>query len=120
MRPNSHLRVGIVAIVGLLAIWMGGAADAEPGPEKEADSLAAGKELFAREWLHGDKRSFAGDGLGPVFNAQSCAACHHQGGIGGAGSRETNATLISVFVAREAPGMLTGRGRNPAQIKQKA
>ncbi len=108
MCPNSHLRLGIVAIVGLAAAWIGGAAGARSGPEKEPDALAAGKELFTREWLQGDKRSFAGDGLGPVFNARSCVACHHQGGVGGAGTRETNATLISVFVAKEFPGAMTG------------
>ena len=26
-----------------------------------------------------------GDGIGPVFNAKSCVACHFQGGVGGAG-----------------------------------
>ena len=41
--------------------------------------LAQGKELFTREWITGDRRSHAGDGLGPVYNAQSCAACHRLG-----------------------------------------
>jgi mono/diheme cytochrome c family protein len=70
----------------------------------EHERLAVGKELFTREWLRGDKRSLAGDGLGPVFNARSCAACHHQGGIGGGGPRGSNNTVVSAFVAASGRG----------------
>jgi CxxC motif-containing protein (DUF1111 family) len=38
-----------------------------------------------------------GDGLGPVFNARSCAACHFQGGVGGGGGIEHNAVSYEVF-----------------------
>lgn len=61
-----------------------------------SDHLQAGRELFVREWIAGDPRSYAGDGLGPVFNARSCVACHNQGGIGGSGARKNNAVLVSV------------------------
>ncbi len=37
-----------------------------------------------------------GDGLGPVFNANSCLACHRQGGAGGSGPFETNVNLFTV------------------------
>jgi CxxC motif-containing protein (DUF1111 family) len=37
-----------------------------------------------------------GDGLGPVFNATSCVACHHLGGPGGAGGLEHNVTTFTV------------------------
>ncbi len=66
--------------------------------------LAQGKELFTREWIAGDRRSHAGDGLGPVYNAQSCAACHRLGGIGGAGNNETNVSLVTVFVGAVSDG----------------
>lgn len=107
MNQNCHRQFGLVAFVALTAAWIGGGASASHGSDKEID-LAAGKELFTREWLHGDSRSFAGDGLGPVFNARSCLACHHQGGVGGAGTKETNVTLISVFVTTPQVRMLTG------------
>jgi CxxC motif-containing protein (DUF1111 family) len=91
--------------------------------EKDRDQLARGKELFSREWLPGDRRSQAGDGLGPLFNARSCAACHHLGGVGGAGPKHTNATIVSAFV--EAPSsvgfwaMLFGaKPKPPEPVKQ--
>lgn len=55
----------------------------------------AGHELFVREWTAGDPRAH-GDGLGPVFNAKSCVACHFQGGIGGAGDNRHNVTSFEI------------------------
>ena len=72
-------------------------ASTEPPPDKSRQ-IAEGKELFTRVWEPGDKRSFAGDGLGPVFNARSCAECHKQGGVGGAGPQELNAMFVTAFV----------------------
>jgi CxxC motif-containing protein (DUF1111 family) len=37
-----------------------------------------------------------GDGLGPVFNANSCLACHFQGGVGGGGDAVHNVTAYEV------------------------
>src|SRR5436190_16426966 len=56
----------------------------------------AGEELFKHEWMPGDPLASAGDGLGPVFNAASCTACHHQGGLGGSGGLESNVTTFTV------------------------
>ncbi|MEX2114861.1 MAG: di-heme oxidoredictase family protein [Pirellulales bacterium] len=53
-----------------------------------------GHLLFVREWQERDARSAAGDGLGPMFNARSCVACHNQGGTGGSGSLEHNVDLL--------------------------
>jgi CxxC motif-containing protein (DUF1111 family) len=36
-----------------------------------------------------------GDGLGPVFNHHSCAACHLLGGVGGAGPVDVNAVTLT-------------------------
>jgi CxxC motif-containing protein (DUF1111 family) len=54
---------------------------ATENPDAKKESLKRGKELFTREWLPNDKRSFAGDGLGPVFNERSCAKCPLQAGV---------------------------------------
>ena len=43
-------------------------------------AVAAGRELFNHDWEVNDPLS-SGDGLGPVFNAKSCVACHSQGGL---------------------------------------
>jgi CxxC motif-containing protein (DUF1111 family) len=80
----------------------------EPGADADKEVMERGKELFTREWIAGDRRSHAGDGLGPVFNAQSCVACHRLGGTGGAGKNETNVSLVSVFVGEEFRGMIAG------------
>lgn len=63
-------------------------------PEIEPSRAEAGKVLFMHEWTVKDPLSPSGDGLGPVFNATSCVACHNQGGVGGGGSLENNVTTF--------------------------
>src|SRR5713226_5066999 len=104
-------RISFAAIFASLVLgfaWTGTPAAIEPGPDNDKEALERGKELFTREWIAGDRRSHAGDGLGPVYNAQSCAACHRLGGIGGAGNNETNVSLVTVFVSEKIQGMLAG------------
>ena len=102
------LRLGVIALSGLATAWIGDGAGASSVPDKEQEELARGRELFTREWLPNDKRSHAGDGLGPVFNARSCVACHNRGGIGGAGPKGSNATIVSAFVDLSTFGNLRG------------
>jgi CxxC motif-containing protein (DUF1111 family) len=83
---------------GLAALLGAGPAPAkEPAPGRPAadDRVAEGRELFARVWTPNDPRSRGGDGLGPVFNAQSCLQCHDRGGPGGAGSAERNIEIAT-------------------------
>lgn len=54
--------------------------------------VQAGQTLFHHEWKANDPLAGGGDGLGPVFNAKSCVACHHQAGAGGAGGLGHNVT----------------------------
>src|SRR5262249_15251148 len=61
--------------------------------EVDVEMARAGQILFHHEWTPKDRLSPDGDGLGPVFNARSCVACHHQGGPGGAGGLTHNVTL---------------------------
>jgi CxxC motif-containing protein (DUF1111 family) len=61
-----------------------------PQPVDLADA-EEGKALFLHEWKVNDPLS-GGDGIGPVFNATSCVACHNQGGVGGGGGLEHNVT----------------------------
>ncbi len=78
-------------------------------PETVNTAMAsAGKMLFTHEWTPGDPLSPGGDGLGPVFNANSCVACHHQGGVGGSGAVNNNVTLFSIRA--EKPGDLSREG----------
>jgi CxxC motif-containing protein (DUF1111 family) len=59
----------------------------------------AGKLLFEHDWTVNDPLCSEGDGLGPVFNATSCAACHKDGGLGGSGGLDHNVTTFTVRVA---------------------
>jgi CxxC motif-containing protein (DUF1111 family) len=62
---------------------------------EEADQVTLGRELFARKWLPRDRRCHGGDGLGPVYNANSCLDCHSLGGPGGAGPASRNVELAT-------------------------
>src|SRR5580704_19309876 len=112
----------ILASPVLVFAWTGMPAAKEPGPDSDKEVLERGKELFTREWIAGDKRSHAGDGLGPVYNAQSCAACHRLGGIGGAGNNETNVSLVTLFVTEKftvITGVLPEHPLPPADERKK-
>ncbi len=86
-------------------------------PEAAPATVEAGKTLFTHDWKPGDPLAKGGDGLGPVFNATSCAACHRQGGLGGGGGLEHNVTMYVVSGATpEAPtrqGVLHARATRP-------
>lgn len=70
----------------------------EPSPE---DRVKVGKDLFVREWVPNDPRARGGDGLGPVYNANSCVACHFAGGVGGAGPNDRNAVIVTASMTLE-------------------
>jgi CxxC motif-containing protein (DUF1111 family) len=66
----------------------------------------AGEDLFHHEWQQKDKLT-GGDGLGPVFNATSCVACHFQNGPGGSGGLNEN---VTTFTVRNSKGELVREG----------
>lgn len=43
---------------------------------------AVGKSLATQAWVSGQVSTTARDGLGPLFNANACSACHHRNGQG--------------------------------------
>jgi RNA polymerase sigma factor (sigma-70 family) len=69
--------------------------------KRSEKTLSTGRELFERLWVKNDQRGHGGDGLGPVFNGQSCVACHNLGGSGGAGTVGSN---IEILTATGTPG----------------
>src|SRR5581483_7829497 len=87
---------------GLPVLW---------GPWASAATREAGRELFEHEWTPNDPLAH-GDGLGPVFNAKSCASCHFQGGVGGGGNLEHNAVGFEVFARPDDPNFITGSIHN--------
>jgi CxxC motif-containing protein (DUF1111 family) len=61
----------------------------------DAETSQVGRDLFMHEWTPGDPLAANGDGLGPVFNAASCVACHRQAAPGGGGPVENNVTIFT-------------------------
>ena len=60
------------------------------------ESITLGRELFTQDWSPSNPALLGKDGLGPLFNAKSCVACHHQGGAGGAGKAAFNAKTLNI------------------------
>lgn len=89
---------GVFFFDGIPVIW---------GPSASASDIAAGRELFEHEWTPNDPLAH-GDGLGPVYNARSCAACHFQGGLGGGGELAHNAVAFEILPRPDAPKFLKG------------
>lgn len=77
------------------------------GPWAWSGEKARGQELFLHEWEPNDPLA-GGDGLGPVFNARSCAGCHFQGGAGGAGESKGDVQVFHVRATNEHPEPVNG------------
>src|SRR5262245_54561564 len=56
----------------------------DPALKQDAKGLdfEIGRALFERQWAAAPSSTQAADGLGPLFNARSCAACHPGGARG--------------------------------------
>jgi len=100
LSPTAQRRLfgfGLLGAASVFAYWFL-FSDGLPilwGPSASAAEIAEGRELFEHEWAPNDPLAH-GDGLGPVFNAKSCATCHFQGGLGGGGNNEHNALSFEV------------------------
>ncbi len=91
--PKLALGLGIGAVlVGLVPPSL------HAGELTRREKLVVGKELFFREWVADDPRARGGDGLGPLYNASSCVACHFLGGPGGAGTNSHDAEIAIASV----------------------
>src|SRR5207302_3825011 len=114
--PTGQRRVAGLSVLALAAVvvYWHFFSDGLPivwGPSASASEIAEGRELFEHEWTPNDPLA-RGDGLGPVFNAKSCAACHFQGGLGGGGGLEHNAVNFEVFARPGDPTFITGSLHN--------
>jgi CxxC motif-containing protein (DUF1111 family) len=102
-----YLLIGIVLLApagARLMTW--------PGFRKQAldpQAVQAGQTLFEHQWKVNDPLAGGGDGLGPVCNANSCLACHHQGAPGGGGGLEHNVTTFAY--TQEALATMRGMPR---------
>lgn len=83
---------------GLPVLW---------GPWAWAGTREAGQVLFEHEWQPNDSLA-GGDGLGPLFNARSCVACHFQGGAGGGGPNQNNVLTFETHPTTRDPQVRGG------------
>src|SRR5262245_26634560 len=96
-RQRKWFGLGLLAIIVLALLWhFSPGLPVIFGPYASASTRQAGLELFTHEWEPNDTLA-QGDGLGPVFNAKSCVACHNQGGVGGGGSNAHNVVNFEVI-----------------------
>lgn len=102
MKKTSWIWILVIGLAALApaalrsAVWLRHRVE----PVKE-DMARAGKDLFHHEWLPNDPLANGGDGVGPVFNENSCVACHSQNGPGGSGLEMHNVTTFAVRPTRE-------------------
>ena len=107
-RARRRIGFGIFGLAALSAVWV-----ATPGlpvlraPRASASAKAEGRALFEHEWGPRDPLAH-GDGLGPVFNARSCVACHSQGGVGGGGDNGHNVLAFEAHPTRDRPEVKGG------------
>jgi len=63
------------------------------------DQFALGRSFFTIPWVEAPSATTARDGLGPLFNANSCASCHKNNG-GGAASTQGGKSLSRSIVIK--------------------
>ena len=107
-RRRRQVGFGMIALAGTWLLWT-----LAPGlpvlraPRAQADVRQVGMNLFVHEWQPHDPMAH-GDGLGPVFNAKSCVACHFQGGVGGGGGTKENVLAYEAQPTPKHPDVQSG------------
>ena len=110
VRMRRRVGAGMFSVAMFGVVWM--MTPGVPvlrGPSAPAELKQAGMELFQHEWEPNDPQA-KGDGLGPVFNARSCVACHFQGGVGGGGDNSHNVTAFEALPTQDRPEVKGGPG----------
>lgn len=97
-----------------------------PGLTRQEERLfGVGNSFFNQNWVQAPASTTARDGLGPYFNARSCAACHFKDGRGRPpefdGERPTGYLVrVSVPGEQDAVGGPVGHERYGDQIQDNA
>ena len=86
----------------------------QPLPHLTADQetrFFVGNSFFNRNWVSAPSSSTARDGLGPLFNARSCSACHLHDGRGQPPAPGED--MLSMLVRLSVPGQDAEQGVVP-------
>ena len=107
-RRRKWFGIGLLLLVAAGVVWhFSPGLPVLFGPSASASAKQAGYELFTHEWQPNDPLAH-GDGVGPVFNAKSCVACHFQGGVGGGGGLAQNVHNFTILPSARDPQMRFG------------
>jgi CxxC motif-containing protein (DUF1111 family) len=106
MRRPQRAWYVVLAVAALIPAGMRAVTWKRVKPVPVDETMArAGEILFKHVWTPNDPLAKGGDGLGPVFNDTSCAACHERGGVGGSGGLKHN---VTTFVVRQGTSTREG------------
>jgi CxxC motif-containing protein (DUF1111 family) len=84
-----------------------------PGlPPEQETRFFVGNSFFNRNWVMAPSSTPARDGLGPLFNARSCSACHLRDGRGQPPTTPDD-PLVSLLLRLSIPGQDAHRGPVP-------
>jgi CxxC motif-containing protein (DUF1111 family) len=93
---RTRVAQAAIVVLALVPLWKSAEPFFRGGPKAVSEESARlGRLLFTHRWTTHDPLA-GGDGLGPVFNAASCAECHNQGGTGGGGAGDNNVTVYAL------------------------
>ncbi len=101
-------RLFFAGLAATVLLFMGAKYVASWATWPTSERLALGRQIFEHKWQANDPLAGEGDGLGPVFNANSCVECHFQGGVGGGGTNEFNVGSFEVLPSPERKKMVSG------------
>jgi CxxC motif-containing protein (DUF1111 family) len=78
---------------------------------RERTRFFVGNSFFNQNWVSAPSSVHSRDGLGPLFNARSCSACHFKDGRGAAPERDEPTRVMLLRVS--APGGRPGSAPRP-------
>jgi CxxC motif-containing protein (DUF1111 family) len=81
-------------------------------PLEQRTSFFVGNALFNRNWVTAPSSTEGSDGLGPIFNARSCSACHFKDGRGRP-PLDADEPMLSMLVRLSIPGLSEDEGPVP-------
>lgn len=73
------MRMFWLELLAAMALTLAALATGTRAMAMDGLDAALGKALFDRQWVAAPASTDTADGLGPLFNARSCAACHQDG-----------------------------------------
>jgi CxxC motif-containing protein (DUF1111 family) len=80
---SLQIRASIYFSAVLLVLFFFHSASAQQRLSLEAGlDYETGRAIFEKNWISAPASTTASDGLGPLYNARSCAQCHENGGRG--------------------------------------